>query len=167
MKYTIEWVGDKPHNYKNTNSYAVAGKDENGTEFKKTKLERPEGAVAPEKGEVFEGERIPHPRIDGAFLLSDDAAGGVGEARQNGSSSAAPSDKDDAISRAVAAKIAGRVLSYEVGNNIHGDKPLDLEAATARLAELTEAFLPIVTGAAEGKAEAPTTDRLDEGQPPF
>lgn len=83
--YTIEWVGADPHEYQGINSWAIAGVDEDGNKFKKTKLELPASVGSPSVGDVIEGALEAHPRMDGVKLLTEngDIPPGTAESASN------------------------------------------------------------------------------------
>lgn len=92
-----------------------------------------------------------------SFIPQDDAAGGVGEARQNGSSSAATSDeRGDKIDRAVAFKGAVRVVAYEVQTG-----KCQPEEVAAKVETLTDSLLAVLapeTGPTEPASGQPKAD---------
>lgn len=154
MKHTIQWVGDEPRNYKGTNSFAVAGKSEDGTEFKKTKVEIPESAPQPQKGDVIDGSLTPHPRLDGAFLLQ---SGGSAANTSNGAAPAVSTDeRGDKIDRAVAFKGAVELVAAGVNGVLSDD------AYVESVGSLTAALLPVVKG---GSPADPPTQPDPQEQP--
>ena len=119
-----------------------------------------------------------------ALATQEDAAGAVGEAQSSSDSVSAPAAASDyakelspaaqaRISQNVAFKGAVRVVAYEVqtGNCKPEDVPAKVESLTADLLEVLIApsadpkDVPMDT--AESVQADQTTDRLDEGQPPF
>lgn len=100
-----------------------------------------------------------------SFIPSDDA-GAVGGGAEKAVAVAAPATSDERetqYDRPIAVKIAGRILAYEVSKRT--EAPLTVPDLADRLSSLTEAFLPVVAGAADPKA--PDTEAKRDDDIPF
>jgi hypothetical protein len=145
-EFTITWVGDKVHDFKDRRTYSVSVRDGAGNESRKVKLELPQSDPAPTVGAVIEGALNPHPRFDDAKLL---VPGGSAAAPSSGA--AVSNDRSRSIERQTSAKAAtGLVSSMVSAGRLETD-----EQVQAALAKFTEMIFAVIQEAAEKPAAAP------------